>query len=190
MYNNKSLGYKLLLVHILSSIIVGILFRFWKYSKSESSKKSVTFMSNNSLIKLSNLGEILTDAIKTSISSLLLICGFIVIFSIIVSMLEQTNIFDIFTNLFNLLNIPPDASKSILTGIIEMTNGINLSCKISSDFSVLSIMITSFLLGFGGLSIMMQIYSIISKESISIKPYFYGKVLQGLLSSIIILFFI
>ena len=103
---------------------------------------------------------------------------------------EQTNIFDIFTNLFSLLNIPPDASKSILTGIIEMTNGINLSSKISSDFSVLSIMITSFLLGFGGLSIMMQIYSIISKESISIKPYFYGKVLQGLLSSIIILFFI
>ena len=190
MYNNKSLGYKLLLVHILSSIIVGILFRFWKYSKSESSNKSVTFMSNNSLIKLSNLGEILTDAIKTSISSLLIICGFIVIFSIIVSMLEQTNIFDIFTNLFSLLNIPPDASKSILTGIIEMTNGINLSSKISSDFSVLSIMITSFLLGFGGLSIMMQIYSIISKESISIKPYFYGKALQGLLSSIIILFFI
>ena len=86
--------------------------------------------------------------------------------------------------------MPPEASKSILTGIIEMTNGINLSSKIVANFSILSIMITSFLLGFGGLSIMMQIYSLISKESISIKPYFYGKTLQGLISSILILLII
>ena len=71
-----------------------------------------------------------------------------------------------------------------------MTNGINLSSKIVANFSILSIMITSFLLGFGGLSIMMQIYSLISKESISIKPYFYGKALQGLISSILILLII
>lgn len=190
MYNNKSLGYKLLFIHIVSSLLVGLIFRFWKYSKLETQKSQNIYQSNNSLIKLSNLGEILTEAIKTSISSLLLICGFIVIFSIIISMLESTNLLNTFTLILNKFNIPSDASKSILTGIIEMTNGINLSSKFFSNYSILSIMITSFLLGFGGLSIMMQIYSIISKENISIKPYFYGKILQGLLSSFLILFII
>lgn len=190
LYNNSSIGYKLLFIHIISSLIVGILFRFWKYSKKEISINRDYNGSKTSLIKLSNLGEILSDAIKNSISSLLLICGFIVIFSIIISILELTNFFNIFSNLFSIFNVPPEASKSILTGIIEMTNGINLSSKIVANFSILSIMITSFLLGFGGLSIMMQIYSLISKESISIKPYFYGKTLQGLISSILILLII
>ncbi|MCI8308656.1 MAG: hypothetical protein HFJ45_00205 [Clostridia bacterium] len=44
---------------------------------------------------------------------------------------------------------------------------------------------TSFLLGFGGISVLLQVYSIIIKFNISIKPYFYGKIIQGILSCII-----
>ena len=39
------------------------------------------------------------------------------------------------------------------------------------------------LLGFGGISIMLQVLSIISKSDISIKPYILGKLLQGLLAA-------
>ena len=41
------------------------------------------------------------------------------------------------------------------------------------------------MLGFGGISVLLQVYSIIMKSNISIKPYFYGKLLQGVLSFII-----
>lgn len=47
---------------------------------------------------------------------------------------------------------------------------------------MISILLTSFLLGFGGISVLLQVYSIIVKQNISIKPYFYGKLLQGLFS--------
>ena len=80
---------------------------------------------------------------------------------------------------------------SIFSGIIELTNGLkNLSLLEASNFNII---LASFLLGFGGISVMLQVYSVISKTDISIKPYFYGKTIQAIISGIltsIILFFI
>ena len=72
----------------------------------------------------------------------------------------------------------------MLSGVIELTNGVNLTATLSNSYYTLSILLTSFLLGFGGFSVLLQVYSIIAKENISIKPYFYGKLLQGLFSVI------
>ena len=52
----------------------------------------------------------------------------------------------------------------------------------SLQINSVNICILSFLIGFGGLSVLFQVYSIIVKENISIKPYLYGKLLQGILS--------
>ena len=41
------------------------------------------------------------------------------------------------------------------------------------------IIITAFLLGFAGISIFLQIFSIAAKNNLSMKPYFIGKILQG-----------
>ena len=70
--------------------------------------------------------------------------------------------------------------NSIISGIIELTNGVKSMSML--ELSNLNIAIISFLIGFGGLSVLFQVYSIISKEDISIKPYFYGKILQGIIS--------
>ena len=45
-----------------------------------------------------------------------------------------------------------------------------------------NICLISFLIGFGGLSVLFQVYSILVNEKISIKTYFYGKLLQGIFS--------
>lgn len=186
--------------HILSSITVGILFRFWKKNKLDVSNFSLSYPygKNNlvletKLIKISEFGEILGEAIKKSILNLLTIGGFIVLFSVIISILNSSNIINIFSDFLTLFNINPEISKSIFYGIIEVTNGINLSSKYYNNFSTISILVTSFLLGFGGISVLLQIYSIITKENISIRPYFYGKLLQGAISiffTFCLLFFI
>ena len=178
-------------MHLLSSILVGIIFKNWKKNEDKLIQRLTSKNKyQNELITVSNFGEILGNSIKNSIQSILTIGGYIILFSIIISTLETTNILNIFSSLFTIFNIPPEATKSILNGLLEITNGINQASIIYPDFSILSIMITSFLLGFGGLSILLQIFSIISKENISIKPYFYGKLLQGLFSCFFILFII
>lgn len=58
------------------------------------------------------------------------------------------------------------------------------------EMIALNVAIISFLIGFGGLSVVFQVYSIIEKEEISIKPYIYGKILQGSISFFITLLII
>ena len=182
LFHNKHLGIILLISHIFSSLTVGYLFRFWKRNKLDVNFREIHFNSKLAPIKISEIGEILGNAIKKSISSILSVGGFIVLFSVILSILENSGILDIINIFLYQFGISKEISSAIFTGIIEVTNGVNLSSSIYTSLPTLSILLTSFLLGFGGISVLLQVYSIISKENISVKPYILGKLLQGFLS--------
>ena len=72
----------------------------------------------------------------------------------------------------------------ILSGIIELTSGVNLVSLVPCSQLGINVIICAFLLGFGGISILLQVWSITSKSDVSIKPYIIGKFLQGILASI------
>lgn len=186
LFGNKKIGFILLLSHIISCLLVGFLFKNWKKDNLKIDYKLFR-TDTQKLIKLSNLGEILGNAIKTSIVNILTIGGFVVLFSVIISIIETSGIIDIFSTFLNQFGIPENFAKALFLGMIELTNGVNLSSKLFIENNLLSVLLTSFLLGFGGISILFQIYSIIAKEGISIKPYVYGKFLHGLISIFITL---
>ena len=197
MYRNTTIGVLLFITHILSCITVGILFRFWKNNKSEKNPKISKNIRHNNTINtkntklinptFSNLGEILSQSITSSISTILLIGGFIIIFSSIISILNTTGTFNLISNilspLFNLIYLDFSYITPILSGILEITTGINQISIITNKKLSINIIFTAFLLGFGGVSILLQVLSIISKTDLSIKPYIYGKILQGFIAS-------
>lgn len=186
LFGNKKIGFILLLSHIISCLLVGFLFKNWKKDNLKIDYKLFR-TDTQKLIKLSDLGEILGNAIKTSIVNILTIGGFVVLFSVIISIIETSGIIDIFSTFLNQFGIPENFTKALFLGMIELTNGVSLSSKLFIENHLLSVLLTSFLLGFGGISILFQIYSIIAKEGISIKPYVYGKFLHGLISIFITL---
>ena len=133
-------------------------------------------------IKLSNFGEILGDSIKNATYSILTIGGFVVLFSVIISILNTAGLVSVISSALNKLGIPSLITESSITSLIELTNGLNLLSLAYLNYPIITILLISFFLGFGGISVFLQVYSIISKENISIKPYLIGKVLQGLFS--------
>lgn len=185
MLNNKKIGIILLISHILSAILVGYCFRFWKRDKLDINFKEICFSSNLVPIKLSNIGEIIGESIKNAIFSLLSIGGYIVLFSVILSILSASGIINTVSLFLYNFEIPTEFSKACISSFIEITNGLNLLSIVYSNYQIISILLISFFLGFGGFCVLLQVYSIIAKENISIKPYLYGKVLQGFFSVII-----
>ncbi len=185
LFKNKTLGYILLFSHILSALVVGHLFKFWKKDKLDINYNEIKFNSKQSPIKISELGEVLSNSIKNAITTLLSIGGFIVFFSILISTLNSLGIIQLLKSILELFHIPPKISEAFIIGSLELTNGVELFGNLYSSFPLVSLLFTSFLIGFGGFSVLLQVYSIISKENISIKPYFLGKLLQGIISSII-----
>ena len=191
MFGNSIIGFLLLITHILACISVGICFRFWKCTSSNyllSSKKAKTSLTNN--VHLSNLGEVISKSITNSISTILNIGGFIVIFSVIISILEHSNFILVLEPLLKFLHIPSGIAESFILGIIEITNGIFAISSIHLKKFSINIVLTAFLLGCGGISILLQVWSIVSKTDLSIKPYILGKLLHGIFSALYTFLFI
>lgn len=180
-FSNVEIGYLLLFTHILSAITIGIIFRFWKKSIDSPTKTTLPIKSN---INQNDFAYILTESIKKSISTILTIGGFVVIFSVIISILENFYFFEFFGKILSFLNISDKLSIPFLSGFIELSNGISrLSITNTPNISNI-IILAAFLLGFGGISVALQVYNIISKTDISIKPYILAKLLQGIIASI------
>ncbi len=87
MFGNSTIGFLLLITHLLASLTVGVIFRFWKYNSKSSDENYSQRQKNKNNISLSNLGGIIGNSISTSINTILLIGGFVVIFSVIISIL-------------------------------------------------------------------------------------------------------
>ena len=161
MFRNTTIGILLFITHILACISVGIIFRFWKRdNKAEYIKFSNMHYSTKKVVNFSNLGEIISNSLSSSISTILLIGGFIVLFSVIISILKSSGIIliivKVLSPIFNIINIDSSFISPLITGFLEITNGINtISCIACKKISF-NIILTAFLLGFGGISVLLQ----------------------------------
>lgn len=191
LFSSSNIGIKLFIAHLLSCILVGFLFRWWKTNTRTSSASTVSTNTTVNSLYFSNLGSVLSKSIQNAIQSVIIIGGFVVLFSVIISMLKSSGLLNLLSNFLNpflkLLHIPIVYSYGIITGIIEVTNGVKL---VAINTNSVSILIASFLLGFGGISVLLQVLSITSEAKISIKPYILGKFLQAFFSAIIMWFLI
>lgn len=183
LFKDTTTGILLFITHILACLTVGFLFRWWKFSRKRNTNEIEDSFSYQTPISLANLGEILASSIMNAINTIFLIGGFIVLFSVLVSILNASKLLDFASDFIspitNFFGIQNSYSKGILTGLLELTNGVSSISVIPNKNISINIIICAFLLGFGGISIALQILSIISKAKISIKPYLIGKLLQG-----------
>lgn len=190
MFSNSSIGLLLFVTHILSAISVGIILGLFSRHKNKFSYNFSNSVSNaykNQSCNIKNLGSILSEAIMESSKTLIMIGGFVVIFSIVISILSKSKILEIISfilyPILKLLNIDLSFAVPIISGIFELTNGILLITSTATKTISINIVLCAFLLGFGGISVLLQVLSIISKCDISIKKYIYGKLLQGIIAA-------
>jgi len=89
--HNAKIGYILLISHLISCLLVGLVFRNWK--KSTSILKQEYSIEKETSSK--NLGEILSDGIQNAVRTIIMIGGFIVFFSVLLSILQASGIFQV-----------------------------------------------------------------------------------------------
>ncbi len=189
LFGNIEIGILLLVTHILACITVGIIFRFWKYNDVKNNLSSQIFTTQkSSSADISSLGKILGASITSATRTVVLIGGFVVLFSVIISIINSSGILDILCKVINpilsILNISPEFSSGLISGIIELTNGVSLIASVSIKSISVNILLCAFLLGFGGISVVLQVFSIVSEANISIKPYIIGKLLQAIFATL------
>ena len=176
--NNKEVGLLILICHYLGNIIIGIIFRNYYPSKEETKKTSlkniINKISDNRIKNGKKFGEIITNALLNSINTLILILGVITMFLVITTIIDN----NININSFH---------QSILNGFIEMTQGLKY-VSIQKVPLKLKCIISTMIISFGGLSVHMQIISILSDTKIKYLPFLTARIIHALISSLLVFF--
>ena len=188
LFGNSQIGLLLFITHLLSCITVGFIFRFWKRNKNDKFDSNKYFdLYQKKTADISSLGQILGTSIKSATSTIVLIGGFVVLFSVIISIINNSGLLYLlckFINpFFKIMHINPEFSSGFICGLIELTNGVSIIANLPEKAISVNIVICAFLLGFGGISVILQVFGIISAANISIKPYIIGKLLQGIFAA-------
>ncbi len=193
-FKNPALGIVLAVSHYLSNACVGIIMRF--YGKNDSPTKKARALSFRTAFaemhqarmkETRPLGQILGNAITTSVQTLLMIGGFIILFSVLNRILIVIGVMDILslliTEIFQFALLPNALTLPLLAGVFEITLGSQLISNTVQATLFQQILMTSFILGFGGLSVHAQVASILAETDIRFRPYFIARCIQAFLAA-------
>ena len=158
--HNERIGILLLIIHYLSNFILGFCFRNRYFNN-----KVDNFNSHNIDI---DFGTIFINSIKRAIDTVLLICGILVVF-----LLLSTIVVDI-------INVN-QYHTMIIKGIFEITIGIEELSKLNIPLSS-KLIISNMILAFGGISVHVQVISQIVNTKIRYIYFFIGRMYQLIIS--------
>lgn len=163
-YHSIKIGVFLYLTILIKNILIGIFLR------GKNLCKEVPSIKKNKI----TLQETISKSIIKGINTSYIILGNIIIFTIIVNLLN------------NYLNIN-NTLLSLISGMLEMTNGIFMISNLNINLSQ-KILLTSFILNFSGLSIIFQTTSILNKYKINIKKILIIKLIFSVIAILLVAF--
>lgn len=182
-FSSSVAGLLLYGAHVLSSVLVGILFRGYGNPKIKG-----TFSSTQSSVPIS-FADAFTASVKNAFSATLNICAFVIFFTVVIRLLFLSGVITYLAGflswLLSDLGVKQDVIESILTGLIEMTSGVwslrDMAASLGSRLCM-----AAFILGWAGLSVHCQVLSFIGQSGLSTRTYFFGKLLHGAISALLI----
>ena len=204
MFHSPRLGIIIAGSHYISSILIGIIMRFYKGNKDEmnvqirnkKTESNIFIRAYDELITARksdgrNLGELFGDSVRESISTLLLVGGFIILFSVITKIIIVTGMINIISNSLLLvlkpLGITSNSIIPIISGFFEITNGANLASQAKAPL-LEQLLITNAIIAWSGLSVHGQVATMINGTDLNLKPYIFARIIQAVLAAITTIF--
>ena len=164
LYNSFIVGVILWVLVFINNVMIGLYLR---------GKTKIEDISIDKVIDGGSFFTCFKDSIVKGINTSIVILGNLIVFSIIVSLINEY------------ITIKPFI-LSIVTGSLELTSGVMSISKLSVPFNI-KFALTSFVLNFSGLSILFQSFSILSGYKIDIKKTLTIKLMFSIIMFLVIL---
>ena len=165
--NRSLIALWILIAHVSSGLLVG----YWMNRHYHSTPIEERRYEKKQLSS-QTFGELLTSSIFSSLNTMFLLLGIVTIFLILNSLLNQVFSF-------------PPILNALVSGVLEMTQGVKLVSSLNLSEWIKAIMITA-IISFGGFSVHMQVVGIISECKIKYKPFLLARILHACLAAIIV----
>jgi sporulation integral membrane protein YlbJ len=197
MFGFAPLGYFMLATHYLGALSLGLIMRFYK-GRDTKAKKSAeerqyplhirAFRAMEAARRKDRrgFGLIFGHCVKNAVETMLIVGGFVVLFSVISTILQLSGAFyalsAAFGPILRFVGISEMFHVEHFAGMVEMTNGVSLLS--AHGMSVQTVALSVAVISFGGLSILFQSINFISKTDISIPIFVMCKAAHGVLAGV------
>ncbi len=192
--------------HYLSSITVGLIMRFYranteidnsqlkgKLTKKRIKQANIFSQALTALVKARKedgrpFGRLLGEAVKESVNTLLLVGGFIILFSVVITMLDLAGLVNAlttgFSSLLSFAGLQTNLTPAFISGFFEIDLGCQLAGSIPEAILKERAIAVSAIIAWSGLSVHAQVASIISTTDINIIPYICARIGHSILAAL------
>lgn len=196
-FHSYKAGLIIMIANLLASIFNGLIFRKRIKSKHNLIKEDDNSTDNKTKKENDNLKEnkiddkkessnILADSVYDSLNSILIVGVYIMLSFLIIDLLKNigfiSNVASAICGVFNVTD-KQNVVESVLSGLVEITRG-NLDLASTNISLQAKTIISSGLIGFGGISVLMQSSAFIKNLNLPLNSIVTQKVCQGLLSTL------
>ncbi|AGL02207.1 sporulation integral membrane protein YlbJ [Desulfoscipio gibsoniae] len=196
MFGKPELGVVIAGSHYLANIILGLGLRFYGHSeqilkpatstRSWSVRSAFRALLQHQRQEKLPLGKLLGEAVTSSITKLINIGGFIILFAVIIRLLNEAGIIGQIAAAMGILLVPlgfaPDILTALASGFFEMTIGTKIASEAAAT-ELQQLIAVGMILGWSGLSIHAQVASMIAHTDLRMRLFFATRVTHALLAA-------
>lgn len=193
MFGNARLGVVIAIAHYLAAVLVGLCMRFYRRQAPRSqqlagSKGNILLRALRELYRARQkdgrpLGQLLGDAVRNSVNSLLVIGGFIILFSVIMRIATVSGLVALVAQgvvgLLKLVGLSTNLSGALVSGLFEITIGCNVASQAIAPIAQRVIM-ASAIIAWSGLSVHAQVAAVVNDTDIRMLPYIGARALHAI----------
>lgn len=197
-FHDAGLAVVLGVAHYGTSVIVGLLMRFHGDRRStEAAPKS----SNLSLLRQAmqamhrarlrdsrTFGEMLRDALQSSLKLIMVVGGLVVFFCVVLEVLTLSHVMSgLYAAVSAVLHgagVPSELSQAVVNGLFEVTLGAKSAAGASPQLTLVSkVAIAAFVLSWSGWSVHAQIVSLLNRTNLRYGPFFIARLAHGVMAA-------
>lgn len=207
MFAMPELGAVLAIAHYISSFMVGIFFRYHGRRRDQqmsdcgiegAGQGNIMLRAFRSLYHARlqdgrSFGQLLGDSVKNSMQTILLIGGFIILFSVFLRIMQAIGVTSFLSvavaALLNSVGFELSLTSALVSGLFEIDLGTLAAAQADAPF-VQKAAVASAIIAWSGLSVHGQVASIVIESGIRMGPYMIGRLLHAFLAAILTMLFL
>ncbi|MDK2784851.1 MAG: hypothetical protein PWR11_717, partial [Bacillota bacterium] len=204
MFGIVQLGVVISLSHYISALLVGLVLRF--YAAGDRERITQDIGRGNVFIRALKalyrarvedgrpFGRLLGDAIRQSVNTLLVIGGFIMLFSVVIRIAITVGFTALLAGAFGhtlrLFGLDPHLAPALVSGLFEITIGSDLAAKATDAGGralplVQRTVVAAAIIAWSGLSVHFQVAAMVNDTDLRLTPYILARALHAVFAGIV-----
>ncbi len=195
MFGNPALAGVIMASHYLAALGTGLVLRWHRAGERSPDpavdRRPLLVRATDALIAAHQrdgrpLGQLLGEAVRDSVQTLLLVGGFIILFAVLLDILARAGVVAwaglALGTLLHPLGIGPAAARSLVGGLFEITIGTK-AASVAPAPLLQRVVLCSIIIAWSGLSVMAQVAAVTQGTGMRMGPYVRARVLQAVLAA-------